>query len=119
MSGKQTTVRDLRDERDRRDDSDNIFFVLGNLENLGSLRRHSLTSLTSLTSPLLSLLSLLSLLWQSHGADVRGDGDSRASLQMALCSLRTAIYFTYPCTASWFTHFKIVVRRASTIDCLT
>lgn len=43
---------------------------------------------------------------------------SESSL-MPLRLLKRLIILRYPNTTSWFTHFKIVERRASTIDCLT
>ena len=43
---------------------------------------------------------------------------SESSL-MPLRPLEMLIILRYPNTTSWFTHFKIVERRASTIDCLT
>ena len=43
---------------------------------------------------------------------------SESSL-MPLRPLETLTILRYPNTTSWFTHFKIVERRASTIDCLT
>ena len=43
---------------------------------------------------------------------------SESSL-MPLRSLKSLIILRYPNTTSWFTHFKIVERKASTIDCLT
>ena len=43
---------------------------------------------------------------------------SESSL-MPLRPLKSLIILRYPNTTSWFTHFKIVERRASTIDCLT
>lgn len=43
---------------------------------------------------------------------------SESSL-MPLRPLKSLIILRYPNTTSWFTHFKIVERKASTIDCLT
>lgn len=43
---------------------------------------------------------------------------SESSL-MPLRPLKSLTILRYPNTTSWFTHFKIVERKASTIDCLT